>query len=79
MLTIPTIQLRLIFEQLFGYCLLRKGSNVVRKNELELINLVRESANPELVAQYMLNLFLGYLQTHDPSQEKPAAVPLESA
>ena len=49
------------------------------KNELELIELIRDSANPELVAQYMLNLFLEYLQTHDPSQETLSAVPLESA
>ena len=49
------------------------------KNELELVEIVRGSEDPELVAQYMLNLFLDYLQTHGPSQEKPAAVPLESA
>ena len=49
------------------------------KNETDLINLVRDSADPELVAQYMLNLFLGYLRTHGPSQETLSAVPLESA
>ena len=48
-------------------------------NEKELINLIRESESPELVAEYMLNLFLDYLHTHDPSLEKPAAAPLESA
>ena len=49
------------------------------KNETDLINLIRDSADPELVAQYMLNLFLDYLHTHGPSQEKPSAAPLESA
>ena len=61
------------------YRLFRKGSSVVSKNETDLINLIRDSANPELVAQYMLNLFLDYLHTHGPSQEKPSAAPLESA
>ena len=49
------------------------------KNEMDLINVVRDSENPELVARYMLNLFLDYLHTHGPSQEKPVAAPLESA
>ena len=49
------------------------------KNEQELIEIIRDSVNPELVAQYMLSLFLDYLQKHDPSQETPAAVVLESA
>ena len=49
------------------------------ENELELINIIRDSADPEKVAQYMLNLFLDYLQTHDPSQEKPVVAQLESA
>ena len=46
---------------------------------MDLINLVRDSASPELVADYMLNLFLDYLRTHDPSQEKLAADPSVSA
>ena len=49
------------------------------KNETDLINLVRDSEEPELVAQYMLNLFLDYLRTHGPSQEKHAADPQVSA
>ena len=46
---------------------------------MDLINLIRDSESPEMVAQYMLNLFLDYLHTHDPSQETPVAAPLESA
>ena len=42
-------------------------------NERELVNLLRENDNPEKVASYMLNLFLDYLHTHAPSQEKPSA------
>ena len=49
------------------------------ENENELINIIRESEDPELVAQYMLNLFLDYLRTHAPYQEKHVAAPLESA
>ena len=43
------------------------------ENERELITLLRESDDPEKVAIYMLNLFLDYLHTHAPSQEKPSA------
>ena len=42
-------------------------------NERELITLIRESDNPEKVAEYMLSLFLDYLRTHAPSQETPVA------
>ena len=49
------------------------------RNEEELIALIRENDKPELVAGYMLNLFLDYLRTHGPSQEKHAVDPLESA
>ena len=49
------------------------------ENETELINLIRDSANPELVAQYMFNLFLDYLRKHAQSPETPSAAPLESA
>ena len=49
------------------------------ENEIELLRIINESVNPEKVAQYMLSLFLDYLQTHGPSQEKPAVDPLVSA
>ena len=49
------------------------------KNEEELITLIRENDKPDLIVSYMLNLFLDYLRTHDPSQEKHAADPPESA
>jgi hypothetical protein len=49
------------------------------KNEEELIALIRENDKPELVASYMLSLFLDYLHTHGPCQEKPSADPQESA
>ena len=43
------------------------------ENDRELIKLLRENDDPEKVASYMLNLFLDYLHTHVPSQEKPSA------
>ena len=49
------------------------------ENEMEFIKLIRENDNPEKVACYMLSLFLDYLHTHGPSQEKTVADPLESA
>ena len=42
------------------------------ENERDLINIIRESDEPEKVASYMLNLFLDYLHKHAPSQEKPS-------
>ena len=49
------------------------------RNEEELIALIRENDKPEQIASYMLNLFLDYLRTHGPSQEKLAADPQVSA
>ena len=49
------------------------------KNEEELIALIRENDKPELMVSYMLNLFLDYLRTNDPSQEKHVADPPVSA
>ena len=48
-------------------------------NEKELINIIRTSEDPQKVAEYMLNLFLDYLRTNAPSQEKASASPRESA
>ena len=58
---------------------LHKGVKTMTNNERELINIVRESVNPEQVANYMFNLFLDYLRTHDPSREKPVVAPRVSA
>lgn len=49
------------------------------ENEKELINIIRDSDNPEKVAEYMLTLFLDYLRTHAPSQETPSVGLQESA
>jgi hypothetical protein len=60
-------------------CLITERSKQMTNNELELINLIRESENPKQVGEYMLNLFLDYLHTHAPSQEKPVVAPQEFA
>lgn len=52
---------------------------MLNKNEDELLKLIRENDNPEKVAGYMLSLFLDYLHTHGPCQEKHAVDPLVSA
>ena len=49
------------------------------ENEKALINIIRNSDEPEKVAEYMLNLFLDFLRTSVPSQETPSACPRESA
>jgi hypothetical protein len=51
----------------------------MNENESELISIIRNSDDPERVATFFLNLFLGYLQTRDQSQEIGVAVPQESA
>lgn len=56
---------------------IHKGVTTMTNNELELINIVRESVNPEQVANYMFNLFLDYLRTHAPFQETPVVAPQE--
>ena len=33
----------------------------MNENEKELVRIIRESADPQKVAEYMLNLFIGYL------------------
>ena len=77
LLTVLNISFILIIEHLFGIVIM-EGVKNVNENELELIALIRENDKPELMASYMLNLFLDYLRTHGPSQEKHAADPLGS-
>ena len=36
-------------------------------NELELLQIIQESENPSIVAEYFFNLFFDYLQKHGPS------------
>lgn len=57
---------------------IKKENIKMTKNELELINLIRNSEQPEKVAEYMLNLFLDYLQTTVPSQETHVAAHQET-
>jgi hypothetical protein len=48
-------------------------------DEGKLIEMIRESVDPEKVAGYMLSLFSDYLRIHAPSQDISCAGPLESA
>ncbi len=48
-------------------------------NEKELLDIVRNSPDPQKVAEYMLNLFVDYLRTAAPSQESPFVSQEESA
>ena len=48
------------------------------ENELELIAIIRESADPQAVAAYAFTLLLDYLRKSSPSQEIPSADPQES-
>ena len=49
------------------------------KNEIEMINIIRNSKEPKKVADYFFNLILDYLRINAPSQEMPVDVPQESA
>lgn len=48
-------------------------------NETELLDIVRNSDNPGLVAEFFFNLFSDYLRKHAPSQGTPFADHQESA
>ena len=64
----------LIFsEHLFGLVIMKGDFDCMTRNEEELFALIRENDKPEMVASYMFTLFLDYLRTHGPSQEKHAA------
>ena len=49
------------------------------ETDREIFDLIWESPDPELAAQYMINLCVDYLRTHDPFQEAISSAPLESA
>lgn len=48
-------------------------------DEGKLIKMIRESADPEKVSRYMLNLFSDFLRISLPSQETASADPQECA
>lgn len=49
------------------------------ETDVEILKMVRESKHPELMAQYMFNLCLDFLRTHDPVEETSVSCPQESA
>lgn len=49
------------------------------EQEKELLQIIHESADPEAVAAYMLNLFSDFLRKHGPVRETLVATPPESA
>lgn len=50
----------------------------MREDELELIQLIRESKNPAAVAEFAFTLILDYLRMHGTSEESIPVVPRES-
>ena len=50
---------------------------MLSNDERELLSIIKNSADPEKVAEYALNLFLDYLRAHgsaqDGSSERPRA------
>ena len=42
---------------------------MMSKTDQEIFALIKNSPNPEKVAEYMISLCLDYLRTHGPSQE----------
>ena len=47
------------------------------KNEIELINMIRENDNPEQALMAAAVIILGYLKQHE-SSEEPSAVDLQA-
>ena len=64
---------------LYNRLIQQKGRKKMTENEKELISIIRDSDNPEKVAEYMLTLFLDFLRTNDPSPEIPSVGLPESA
>ena len=48
------------------------------ENEQELLQIIRQSEDPQAVATYFFNLFADYLQKHGPSLERTVAALPES-
>ena len=42
------------------------------KNELELVNMIRENDNPEMALMAAATIILGYLKQHGSSEEQAA-------
>ena len=64
---------------LYNLVITARRVSAMTENEKELIQIIRGSSDPQKVAEYMLNLFLDYLRTNAPSEEKAAVSPRESA
>ena len=45
------------------------------KNELELVNMIRENDNPEQALMAAATIILGYLKQHESSEEPVAVYP----
>ena len=43
------------------------------KNEIELVNMIRENDNPGLALNAAVVIILGYLRQHESSEEQAAA------
>jgi hypothetical protein len=47
---------------------------MLNKTEIELLNIIHNSSDPQKVAEYAINLFLDYLRMHAPFQEERSDV-----
>jgi hypothetical protein len=47
-----------------------KGVGIVSKNEMELINMIRENDNPEQALMAAAAIILGFLKQHGSSEEQ---------
>ena len=58
---------------------LRKGTGTMTKNELELLNIIRTSDNPQQATMIAIDIICQYIRQHGSSPRPPAADPPVSA
>ena len=78
LLTVLNISPILIIEHLFGYRYRKRGIKMLRKNEEELFNIIRENDNPEQAVMTAIMVFAAFLEQPEAVPTPPVAVLLES-
>ena len=59
-------------EHMFGILPVSKGEQIMKNNEKELINIIRENDNPAQALITATLIVLGYLKQHESSEEQVA-------
>ena len=69
----------LVLEQSFGYGIAKGGTELMTKNEYELMYLIRTNENPQKALLTAIDIICQYITQHLSSPEQSAADPPVSA